>query len=483
MKNYRNLVCAAFVGGALAFGLSACGDDDSSFAPRGGDENLSSEVDGGDGSSSSVREGSSSSVKDDSSSSKGDGGSSGSNSSSSAAEDESSSSEDVCAVIIPEEADTTKKEPGEPTYEVKETCEEVGACDAMVKTDVSTWHFIREDAFGDDAEYIYKANGKDLIITIKNADGTTESKTYSMYNMESETGVEMAFSAAKSTCKDGNGNKNKTTSCTKDSVLVEPGEISVTWPPADKNADSKYDATANTLTDLRDNKVYKTVKIGDQVWMAENLNYAYLNWTHKGARDDYPGLDSSSFCYNNASKNCEIWGRLYMWSAAMDSAEVFGGDGSYCGYYDCAGIYANDKNYCKASGQVRGVCPKGWHLPSRREVVNLLLAVDSTADESNTTYFDAAGFALKSTCGWDKKNGEDKYGFNVLPSGMCYRGKKCVEAAQYAYFWTSTQYESNDAWDNARSSAVTMSFSSYGDNGTVHFKPKYVTLPVRCVMD
>lgn len=223
MKNYRNFVCTAFVGVALAFGLSACGDDDSSFAPKGDDENLSSEVDGGDGSSSSV--------KDNSSSSKGDGGSSGSNSSSSAAEDESSSSEEVCAVFTPEAADTTKKEPGEPTYDVTEVCEEVGACDAMVKADVSTWHFIRKDNFGDDAEYIYKADGKDLIITIKNADGTTESKTYSMYNMESEAGIEMAFSAAKSTCKDGGGNDHKTSSCIKDSVLVEPGKAAVAWPP------------------------------------------------------------------------------------------------------------------------------------------------------------------------------------------------------------------------------------------------------------
>ena len=61
MKKYRKLVCAAFVGCALVFGLSACGDDDSSFAPRDDDENLSSEVDGGEGSSSSVNDGSSSS--------------------------------------------------------------------------------------------------------------------------------------------------------------------------------------------------------------------------------------------------------------------------------------------------------------------------------------------------------------------------------------------------------------------------------------
>ena len=76
----------------------------------------------------------------------------------------------------------------------------VKTCDEMVKEDVSTWHFIRKDAFGDDAEYIYKAEGRDLIVTIKGTNGS-DTKTYSMYNMESEVGVEMAYRAAKATCE------------------------------------------------------------------------------------------------------------------------------------------------------------------------------------------------------------------------------------------------------------------------------------------
>ena len=110
----------------------------------------------------------------------------------------------------------------EPEITVNETCTEVGACDAMVKTDISTWHFVRKDDFGDDAEYTYTVDGKDLIVTIKSADGSTDSKTYSMYNMESEAGVEMAFNAAKSTCKNGGGNDNKVKSCVKDTVKALP---------------------------------------------------------------------------------------------------------------------------------------------------------------------------------------------------------------------------------------------------------------------
>ena len=87
------------------------------------------------------------------------------------------------------------------TEGVAKTCIELPACDAMVKSDLSTWHFVRKDAFGDDAEYTYKADGRNLIVTIKDAHGSTDTKTYSMYNMESEVGVEMAYQAAKATCK------------------------------------------------------------------------------------------------------------------------------------------------------------------------------------------------------------------------------------------------------------------------------------------
>ncbi len=475
MKKYRKIVCAALVGGALAFGLSACGDDDSSFAPRDDEDRLSSEVEDGDGSSSSVKGGSSSSK----------GGSSGSNSSSSAAEDKSSSSEEVCKVIYPEEADTTSAS-GEPTYEFQETCDEVGACDAMDEKDFSTWHFVREDNFGDDATYTYTVDGSSLILTIVYADGTKDvNNSYSMYDMTKESHVTMAFSAVKSTCKDGNGDKNTVRSCTKDSVLVDPGKKpSSPWPPEDVNAGSKYDASANTLKDLRDGKVYKTVKIGDQVWMAENLNYAYVNETPQGARDDYPGLDSSSFCFNNVAKNCETWGRLYMWSAAMDSAEVFEENSAGCGSYATAGIYASDVNSCNPTGNVRGVCPKGWHLPSKEEVEKLLLAVDETAEETNWGYrFPAAGTMLKSTCGWKEDSGEDKYGFNAIPSGRCYLGKSCEGADSYAYFWTSTQYDREESWANPRSESVALTLSYQYKDVEVSYLTKGYTVPVRCVMD
>lgn len=168
----------------------------------------------------------------------------------------------------------------------------------------------------------------------------------------------------------------------------------------------------------------------------------------------------------------------------MDSAEVFEENSAGCGSYATAGIYASDVNSCNPTGNVRGVCPKGWHLPSKEEVEKLLLAVDETAEETNWGYrFPAAGTMLKSTCGWKEDSGEDKYGFNAIPSGRCYLGKSCEGADSYAYFWTSTQYDREESWANPRSESVALTLSYQYKDVEVSYLTKGYTVPVRCVMD
>lgn len=127
------------------------------------------------------------------------------------------------------------------------------------------------------------------------------------------------------------------------------------------------------VVDDRDGQEYRTVKIGDLVWMAENLNFAYNVPTL--------GVDSSSFRYDNEPDNCSKFGRLYMWSAAMDSAALFDDAGKGCGY----GLL------CEPSGKVRGVCPEGWHLPSRQEWIDMLSVVGDSS---------IVGRKLKSASGW-----------------------------------------------------------------------------------
>ena len=122
----------------------------------------------------------------------------------------------------------------------------------------------------------------------------------------------------------------------------------------------------STLTDSRDGQTYKTVVIGRLTWMAQNLNIE----TEK------------SFCFNDDSSNCTKYGRLYTWAAAMDSAGEWSSNGKGCGY----------KSECSAMSPVRGVCPNGWHLPTKAEFETLFSAVGGDS---------VAGKMLKSTSGWN----------------------------------------------------------------------------------
>ncbi|PZW72574.1 fibrobacter succinogenes major paralogous domain-containing protein [Fibrobacter sp. UWR1] len=176
-----------------------------------------------------------------------------------------------------------------------------------------------------------------------------------------------------------------------------------------------------TVADVRDNQVYLTVTIGSQTWMAENLNYDYNEGTAK------------SYCYSNSSANCDEYGRLYLWSAAMDSAAVFSNAGKGCGYgTTCAAASTSSATL------VRGVCPEGWHLPSNSDWSILWTAIGGTS---------TAGTKLKSTSDWNSGgNGEDAYGFSVLPAGRYYNGS-FYAAGNNGVFWSSTEGDSSNAYN------------------------------------
>ena len=174
------------------------------------------------------------------------------------------------------------------------------------------------------------------------------------------------------------------------------------------------------MTDSRDGQSYKTVSIGSQTWMAQNLNYETAN----------------SNCYNDSTKYCEEYGRLYTWAAATSA------------------------------------CPNGWHLPTKAEFDTLFSAVGGYCN---------AGAKLKSINGWNDYNGKsgngtDDYSFSALPAG-CKEYYVGNYKGIYANFWSSTEFDSGNAYfmylQNSNNNSVTSSM----------FMEKYYGFSVRCVKD
>ena len=200
-----------------------------------------------------------------------------------------------------------------------------------------------------------------------------------------------------------------------------------------------------TMTDERDGQTYKTVKIGTQTWMAENLNYETIN----------------SYCYNDNVSNCTKYGRLYTWAAAMDSVGTWSANGKDCGFYkDCTPTYP-----------VRGVCPEGWHLPTKAEFETLFTAVGG---------FNSAGVMLKSASGWndyegENGNGSDAFAFSALPAGDWYGNGLFSYEGSDAYFWSSTENDGNYAYY--------IYLGNYYDDASLGYNGKYYGFPVRCVKD
>ena len=175
------------------------------------------------------------------------------------------------------------------------------------------------------------------------------------------------------------------------------------------------DITYGTMTDKRDNQTYKTVKIGDQTWMAENLNYADSAKT--------PSLLKRSWCYNNKAENCDVAGRLYTWAAAIDSVKLAtdADNPQDCGY----------RKTCTLPATVQGICPDGWHLPSPTEWEVLFTAVGGIS---------TAGKILKSQTGWyDDGNGTDGVGFSTLPAGRRFSDGNFNYDGNNTYLWSATE--------------------------------------------
>lgn len=192
----------------------------------------------------------------------------------------------------------------------------------------------------------------------------------------------------------------------------------------DLSEDSSEVSYPSEFVDARDGHTYKVVKIGEQVWMAENLALE---------------ADSLSFCFDNLPSNCDVYGRLYPWDVVVNGEKP-------------------TKVEPLAQQEVQGICPEGWRVPSMWDFKELgaFVSKELGYEEFEYGYYDI-GYALKAVGAWlendpaDNRNWgptvtTDEYGFGALPGGSgTLRDSLRFYYSNNGNWWSSTEMCDNTA--------------------------------------
>lgn len=226
----------------------------------------------------------------------------------------------------------------------------------------------------------------------------------------------------------------------------EPASSSSGNEPGSSSVDSG-EPVFGELTDARDGRVYKTVKLGSQEWMAENLNYAA----------------EGSLCYEDDEKNCEKYGRLYNWEIALDTSNRGCGD-NFSGCRLRSDFHPRE-----------GICPDGWHVPEHAEWDTLFAYADAHGEG------ESAGDALQAYYRDDyleKTYSSDRFGFNVVPAGV-FNGKEFSGLGTSSEFWTAS-IETTDWLSYISITPSTIHFVR-GSGSNVYMTHISHAVSVRCV--
>jgi len=180
------------------------------------------------------------------------------------------------------------------------------------------------------------------------------------------------------------------------------------------------------ITDRRDGQKYEKIKIGNQWWLAQNLNYAGDNKNKIGES------------YENNPENDKKYGRLYDWETA------------------------------------KNICPKGWHLPTKEEWQTLINFAGGN---------DIAGKKLKAVSGWNGSidsnipcDGTDEFGFSALPGGLFnHNDGGFINLGYKGVWWSSTEINSDEVYSKGIDNS-----GNYVFQGT---EKKTYKLPIRCIED
>jgi uncharacterized protein (TIGR02145 family) len=184
-----------------------------------------------------------------------------------------------------------------------------------------------------------------------------------------------------------------------------------------------------SFLDSRDNQFYKTVTIGTQTWMAENLNFGTMINSTTDADNQTDNGIIEKYCYSNDGANCTTYGGLYQWDEMMQ--------------------------YVTTEG-TQGVCPTGWHLPTDAEWKTLEIALGMTQSEADGTGFRgtdqgsqlAGNEPLWTNESLDQNGAFGSSGFAALPAGYRFTSGSFALQSDVAYFWSSGESGGN-AWSRS----------------------------------
>lgn len=245
-------------------------------------------------------------------------------------------------------------------------------------------------------------------------------------------------------------------------IVVRLGtDSSVVWNPA---------IPYGHFYDTRDGNVYRTVRIGTQEWLAENLNFVTAgSWWYLGLDKTRPdGSDGFDSLDETVTKGAR-YGRYYKWSALMALPDS-------CNNRSCRAILdvCQPGSVCRVGVpmQRRGVCPTGWHVPSDAEWTTLTAQLKI----ANPAAVGQEARILASLEGWTTPDfGTDAVGFRGLPAGNATTTGVLTGAGTVAIWWSATAQSDPYAWYRDLYTGVATVFRDYA--------AKSFGYPARCVRD
>ncbi len=266
---------------------------------------------------------------------------------------------------------------------------------------------------------------------------------------------------------------NPTDAVNKEYVDALESQVTVLESQISTLNDILLDAGLQGVVSDFEGNVYKTVKIGTQIWMAENLRSTYYadgTPISSGAGlGDITGDNTSKyyFWYNDDIQHASEWGALYTWAAAMNG---------------------ETSSAANPSG-VQGVCPNGWHVPSDAEWKELEMSLGMSAAAADNTdgreteegrQLKSEGNSDDGTGVWAKETivgseGTNSSGFTGLPAGSRVTNGTYSNETYSTNWWASDVESAGYAWNR----------ELYYDSSLVFRSPKALTngFSVRCVKD